>query len=764
MNKEYEIYYEAFDIRDAEERQNFILEQCGDDKTLFDNIMRLFPDEEALDNDTYGKYEIEKQLGKGGMGVVYLAHYTETFGTETFTKQVALKTINPQLKLEPKNIKIFLKEIKTLAELDHPNIARFLDIGTSEKGKPFFVMEYVDGVSITEHCNKNKFSINERLEFFRQILEAISYSHKKGFLHCDIKPNNILVDSKGTPQVIDFGISSKYGSFIGGKNQTTFFQNAFTPNYASPEQIKGEKNLTEATDVYSLGVVLYELLTGQLPIELSESDSYPNLISTLERNIPPTLKKSITRPMDQAEREKLILERDCQTISELKNNLSNSLDEIVQKALSRKPNKRFNSVKAFDEEIAAYLNEESFSKQIKSAFAILYRKTVRQFRRLSWKWAVGTVLGLAILLGLFSQSQTLRTVPSYLQLRFSANNNQINLSSLQKTHLENSINTTKARVLNEFYKYVVEFENKKDAFKNNIWTFSNFIVALSSAGYPLEADRLDAILNKNQTDEGCWIEERTGCKMIISGWVMLAKKDLGKPITDKQLEFVLKNQSPEGWFPAYPFPTDSRNAATYPTTIIIWGLIEQLRHNLINANDKEKAQTAIIKGAGWLLKTRKQATQDYQWNGCPNDSELAQLPSSGLDGTIVYVLHLVAKSGLQIPDLAQDLKEIDSIWLNHLSQMTALPLDHKVDGRCNTVTSDGDIMDRTIRFSIPWSIAATVEAYPNGTLWQKAVALKWLENVPISEEYKGFAFGASEHLIGLSHLQNGNALKNNGEK
>jgi eukaryotic-like serine/threonine-protein kinase len=334
MNKEYEIYYEAFDIKDAEERKHFILEKCGEDKTLFDSIMRLFPGEEELEIDTYGKYEIVKQIGTGGMGIVYSANLTENFESEVFTKRVALKTISPQLKLEPKNIKIFLTEIKTLAELEHPNIARFLDIGTSDKGKPFFVMEYVDGVSLIEHCNKNRFSIKERLIFFRQILDAISYSHGKGFIHCDIKPNNILVDSKGTPKVIDFGIASKYGSFIVGKNQTTFFQNAFTPNYASPEQIKGEKNLSETTDVYSLGVVLYELLTGQLPIELSDSESYPNIISTLEKNVPSTLKKSVTKVIAETEREKLILERDCRTISELKNNLSGNLDEIVQKALS----------------------------------------------------------------------------------------------------------------------------------------------------------------------------------------------------------------------------------------------------------------------------------------------------------------------------------------------------------------------------------------------------------------------------------------------
>lgn len=747
MNKEYEIYYEAFDIKDSDERKAFILEQCGDDKTLFDNIMRLFPDEEETDNDTYGKYEIEKQLGKGGMGVVYLAHYTENFGSETFTKQVALKTINPQLKLEPKNIKIFLKEIKTLAELDHPNIARFLDIGTSEKGKPFFVMEYVDGVSIIEHCNKNKFSINERLEFFRKILNAINYSHSKGFLHCDIKPNNIIVDSKGTPKVIDFGIASKYGSFIGGKNQTTFFQNAFTPNYASPEQIKGEKNLSERTDVYSLGVVLYELLTGQLPIELNESDSYPKLISSLERNVPPTLKKSITKTMDETEKERLISERDCQSISELKNNLSNSLDELVQKALSQKLSKRYANVKDFEQEIADYLSDESFFKQIKSAFATLYRKTVRQFRRFSWKWVVGAFAAVLALI-LFSQS----TSQYYLQLKLFGNE-KLNLSNSQKRALDESVNRSKQKVLNNFNAYIVEFENKEGAFKNNIWTFSNFIVALSNAGYPLEAERLDAILNKNQTDEGCWIEERTGCKVIISGWVMLAKKELGKPITDKQLEFVLKNQSPEGWFPAYPFPNDSTNSTTHPTLTIIWGLTEQLRHNLIAENNKEKVRNAITKGVNWLLKTRKRQTQDFQWTACPNDVEFSHLPSYGLDGMVISVLHNVAESGLPIPNLAEELKEIDSMWLDNLSRMPSLPLEHQVDGRCNTVTADGDIMDRSIRLTMPWSITATAEAFPNGTDWQKAVAKRWLENFPFSDEYKGFTFGEAEHLIGLSYLR-----------
>jgi hypothetical protein len=235
--------------------------------------------------------------------------------------------------------------------------------------------------------------------------------------------------------------------------------------------------------------------------------------------------------------------------------------------------------------------------------------------------------------------------------------------------------------------------------------------------------------------------------------MMLAKKDLGKPLSDAQLEFILKNQSPEGWFPAYPYPADSQNALTYPTAIILWGLTEQLRHNLISPKYREKVQNAVNKGVGWILETRKIKTGNFLWNDCPNQPEITQTPSAGLDGTVILMLHKAAEANLEIPNLPAELKEIDSEWLDNLSLMPDVPLEYKVDGRCTNETVDGGIMDRTIRFSIPWSIIATVKAFPNGTDWQKAVAAKWLESIPIEKEYKGFKFGESEHLIGLLYLR-----------
>lgn len=752
INKEYEIYYEAFDIADPEERRRFVLEQCGEDSTLFDNIMRLFPkDDEPLD-DKYGKYEIERQIGKGGMGVVYLARFSEEFGSESFTRHVALKTINPLLKLAPQHIKMFLKEIKTLAELDHPNIARFLDIGTSEKGKPFFVMEYVDGASLTEYCNRKKLSIKERVAFFQQVLKVIDYSHRRGFIHCDIKPNNILVDTSGALKVIDFGIASKYGSYISGKSQTTFFQHAFTPQYASPEQIKGEKNLTVATDVYSLGVVLYELLTGQLPLDLDENKSYSELISTLEKTVPSALKRSVTKVASEAERERLFLERDCVTFSELESNLDSHLDQVVQRALNNKPQKRYASVGEFDDELAAYLNEDSFLRQIQTAGTILYRKVTRKFRRMSPAWAIAGVILILLVGVLFWQNQTVRTLPYYVQIKSAADSNRLDISKGQISNLKTAIDRTKKFILPDFEQAISELENNNPTLKNNVWSLANYIVGLKNAGYPMDANPLNNIIDKKATADGCWKEEQFACKLIISGWVMLAKKELSRPMSEQQLMFVLKNQSPEGWFPAYPYPEQAPNAASYPTAIILLGLTEQLQNNLIDPAHREQVEQAISRGAQWLMKTRNREAKQFLWSDCPNVDPISQTPSSGVDGTIIYVLHRIASAGHNVPELSGELRTIDSLWLDRLENVPNASPEHKFDGRCTTVTNEGGIMDRTVRFTIPWSVAATVEAFPNGTQWQKASALRWLDSLPLSKDFEGFTFGASEYLMAITYL------------
>lgn len=754
MNKEYEIYYEAFDIEDAEKRRKFILEKCGGDQKFFENIMKLFPDEPA-DEDVYGKYRIEKEIGRGGMGIVYLASYTEKFESASFTKKIALKTISPEQKLDSKSIKKLLLEIKTLAELEHPNIARFLDIGTSEKGKPFLVMEYIDGLSLIEYCDKNKLSIKERLAFFRKILGAIEYSHRKGFIHCDIKPNNIIVDSDGAPRVIDFGIASKYGSFISDESfQHTFFQNAFTVNYASPEQIRGEQNLTEATDIYSLGVVLYELLSGQLPISFAKTASYRQLITTSETRQPPNLKNSVTNIYSDEEREKIAAGRDCQTPSELKENLPNDLNEIVQKAISKKPSRRYKNVENFNTEIEDFLSDESFLKQLKRAFASLYKKNLRRLKRVPLKWALASVLGSLILLGALSQNNFVRTIPYYLQLRFAENNQQLKLGGSQKLALNDSISMLKDSLSTNLIEASTQLDAGIVSEKHNVWGLADLVSGLASADYPLDQNSLNSIFDKTTAPEGCWKEEKVDCKLAISGWVMLSKSRLNKPLSDKQLEFILKNQSAEGWFPAYPYPDKTENAAAYPTAIVILGLTQQLRLNLIGANYQARAKKAVEKGALWLLNTRRKTDKERLWSDCPNALPVSQTRSYGLDGIIIHALHTIENSNsFEINNLSSELKEIDSSWLENLSRMPEFSLEDAAECRCGTKTGDEVILDRTNQWTIPWSIIATVEASQNGTPWQKAVARKWLESLPFSQEYKGYYYGASEYLIALSFLR-----------
>lgn len=754
MNKEYEIYYEAFDIEDAEERRAFILEKCGGDKEFYENIMKLFPDE-VLDADRYGKYKIEREIGRGGMGIVYLAGYTETFENESLTRRVALKTLNPEQTIDAKSIKKLLLEIKTLAELEHPNIARFLDIGTSEKGKPFLVMEYIDGFSVNEYCDKNKLSIAERLSFFREILGAIEYSHRKGFIHCDIKPNNIIVDLHGTPKVIDFGIASKYGEFISDKHtHTTFFQSAFTPNYASPEQIKGEQNLSAATDIYSLGAVLYELLSGQLPVRFDGAASYQQLITTSETRYPPNLKKSVSSIDGEDERKKVASERDCKTIAELRDHLPNDLDEIVQKAISKKPSRRYRTVKEFDAEIGEFLSDESFFTQITRAFTSLYKKLARRLARIPMKKALAAGLVLSVLLAGLSQSRTVATVPYYLQLKFSGSDGQVRLGNSQTQVVDTSIERLKTALAKDLSEAAGQLNSGVVSEKHNVWGLSDLVVGLADADYTLDANFIDSIFNKSTAPEGCWKEEKVGCKLAVSGWVTLAKNRLNKPLLDSQLEFILKNQSSDGWFPAYPYPDKTENAATYPTAVVIMALTGQLHLNLISPDQKERVKTSIEKGAAWLLDTRGKTNGGFLWSDCPNNMPVSQTRSYGLDGMVIHALHTVDASGLlQINGLAEGLREIDSLWLANLTNMPAVSLEDSAECRCGTRSGDDVILDRTTQWSTPWSIVATVEAFPNGSIWQKATAKKWLEDLPISTEYQGYYYGASEYLIALSFLR-----------
>src|SRR5215470_93951 len=208
-------------------------------------------------------YRLVREIGSGGMGSVYLAERADG----TFHRSVAIKLIRPGMN-SAEILNRFGREREILASLDHPNIARLIDGGTTEEGLPYFVMEFVDGQPIQRWCDERKLNITQRIELFRSVCAAVQYAHQRLVVHRDLKPGNILVTKDGTIKLLDFGIAKVLDMAPRGDLQPTItMMRVMTPEYASPEQIKGEA-ITTLADVYSLGVVLYELLTGHRPYNL----------------------------------------------------------------------------------------------------------------------------------------------------------------------------------------------------------------------------------------------------------------------------------------------------------------------------------------------------------------------------------------------------------------------------------------------------------------------------------------------------------------
>jgi eukaryotic-like serine/threonine-protein kinase len=203
-----------------------------------------------------GVYQIVEEIGHGGMGEVYQAIRADG----QYDKRVAIKLVRAGWDTSS-ILDRFRHERQILASLDHPNIARLLDGGTTEEGVPYLVMELIEGIPIDQYCDNNNLNVTERLQLFGQVCAAVQYAHQRLVIHRDIKPSNILVTGEGVPKLLDFGIAKILDPSAGA--ETTMVR-PMTPEYASPEQIRGEA-ITTATDVYSLGVVLYRLLAGRSP-------------------------------------------------------------------------------------------------------------------------------------------------------------------------------------------------------------------------------------------------------------------------------------------------------------------------------------------------------------------------------------------------------------------------------------------------------------------------------------------------------------------
>ncbi|HEU4655469.1 MAG TPA: tetratricopeptide repeat protein [Steroidobacteraceae bacterium] len=310
----------------------------------------------AANVDTYehiGPYRVIRTLGEGGMGKVVLAERADA----QFTQQVAIKLVRRGL--ASRQILSRLKlERQILATLNHPNIAKLLDGGTTAEGTPYIVMEYIEGTPIDQYCNERKLNVTERLALFQRVCAAVHYAHQNLIVHRDLKPSNILIDAQGSPKLLDFGIAKLLDDRAMGHTLAVTHADVrvLTPDHASPEQVRGEP-ITTASDTYVLGVLLYELLTGHKPYTL---ETYK--LSAIEAAIcydEPMPLDSVFSTQGSTAAEEL-LERVCEerstTQSKLHRQLSGDLNNVVMTALRKEPERRYPSAEQFSADIGRFLS------------------------------------------------------------------------------------------------------------------------------------------------------------------------------------------------------------------------------------------------------------------------------------------------------------------------------------------------------------------------------------------------------------------------
>ncbi len=299
------------------------------------------PIPETAERDSFGPYRILTVLGEGGMGTVYLAEQTEPI-----RRRVALKVV--KLGMDTNQVLArFNHERQSLARLEHSNIARILDAGASSRGRPFFVMDYIEGASITTWCDRSRLTTAQRLELFLPVCRAVQHAHNKGIIHRDIKPSNVLVtveDGKPVPKVIDFGVARAVEIGDSGTTfSTQFGQMVGTPEYASPEQadiVAGE--ISAASDVYSLGVLLYEMLVGAVPFDgaVLRKAGFAEMLRIVREEQAPSLGQRLSSLGPTTEE---IAARRGTNTAILRKLLAGDLNWIVQKALEKSPQQRYAS-------------------------------------------------------------------------------------------------------------------------------------------------------------------------------------------------------------------------------------------------------------------------------------------------------------------------------------------------------------------------------------------------------------------------------------
>jgi tetratricopeptide (TPR) repeat protein len=361
------LFLSAADLA-PEERASFLESACGEDQELRAEVESLLAgdersveqicaavgseaallfDAQAVVGGRLGAYRVVKEIGRGGMGVVYLGARDD----EQYQKRVAIKVVKRGMDTA-EVLSRFGHERQILANLDHPYIARLLDAGTTPDGRPFFAMDYVEGLPVDVFCRQHGFDIKARCRLFLKICDAVSYAHRNLVVHRDLKPANIFILGDGTPKLLDFGVAKLLSAEAEADLTRTTIPRPFTPEYASPEQARGHA-VTTATDIYSLGAVLYELLTGERAQPITSSSSVEIERAICDTDVP---RPSLSAP-----------------------GLDADLDSIVLMALRKEPERRYSSVDQFAEDLRRYMDGRPVQAR-QSSFSYRAVKFVRRRR------------------------------------------------------------------------------------------------------------------------------------------------------------------------------------------------------------------------------------------------------------------------------------------------------------------------------------------------------------------------------------------------
>ncbi len=517
---------------------SFGLEDSGeetDSKTSYD----LFG--EIVDG-RIGRYSLLKMLGEGGMGIVYLAQQDEPIN-----RQVALKVIKPGMDTK-RVISRFDTERQVLALLKHPNIAQVYDAGTTDSGRPYFVMEYVEGLPITDYCDHHKLSIEDRLNLFMQVCQAVHHAHQKGIIHRDIKPSNIMVstqDNRAILKIIDFGVAKAISKPLTEKTVFTEQGQLFgTPEYMSPEQADmANEDIDTRSDIYSLGVLLYVLLTGVLPFdsEILRKGGVEHIRKVIRQTDPKTPSTRLSSLGDEAIK---VAESRQTEVARLTRRLHKELEWIPLKAMRKERTERYQSASELADDIDNYLKSDALTAGPPSSIYRL-KKFVRRNRALIMGIAAvlavsiaGTIISTVFAIKAEQQARTSQAISDFLIDDLLASVQQVGATKREVT-VESILDVASENLEAKFVREPLIEASIRSVVGTTYYGLSNFEAAQANMKRAIELRR--ECLGHNDSQTLRW--------MRLLGWYYMldSKHDEAEPILKDTVDDMRRIFSDVHW-------------------------------------------------------------------------------------------------------------------------------------------------------------------------------------------------------------------------